>query len=161
MHMNRDLTSRAKNTFCLITAIVFLEWRIKPGYFGQVIGHERYVGGFDCSIRAHGAHGYPYGCGGQCRSVVDSVSDHSDPAEFYLEFRDQPDFILGEQFRVEFIDSNRLGDQFDGFLVVAADHDHFFQAESFEKGNCPACFRAHLVGNAYQSADVIVAPHHH
>ncbi len=68
----------------------------KPREFGDIIGHERNIGGLDRRIGTDRAHSNAEGCAGECRRVVDPVTDHRDEAVARDQFFDLFDLVLGK-----------------------------------------------------------------
>ena len=83
----------------------------------EVIRHKCDVRRFECRLRATRSHGNAYIGASQGRRIVDSIADHGDPIPLDLQPANAVNFVLRQQFRFDFIDT-----QFGGVVPAHGDH---------------------------------------
>ena len=105
----------------------------QPGQFleGLVeVDNVRGLGG-DVGARAHDRDSHVR-CG-QCRSIVDTVSDHGYLAAFGLQLPDALELLLGQQPGFDVRDSDFTRNRFGGALAVARQQNHPLDAHVLQR----------------------------
>ena len=104
---------------------------------GEVVAHERDVGGLEGDVGAGGTHGDADGGVGQGGGVVDAVADHGDLALLGAEPFDGGDLVLGHQVAPGIGEADLAGDRLGDELVVAREHDRPPDADRLQR--CDRC----------------------
>src|SRR6266508_2596327 len=125
------------------------------GQPGEVVGHQRDVGGFQCDVCAGRSHGDGDVGGGHGGCVVDAVADHRHPCGF-AQCLDVGGLVVGQQPGVDVGDAELGGDGGGDSRVVAGEHDGVADTQLPQGLHGGGGVGAQLVGQAEQADQLSV-----
>ena len=125
------------------------------GQCGDVVAHERDVGGIDGDVAARAAHGDAHRGAFEGGRVVDAVAHHAHGRAFALEALDGGQLVLGEAVGLHLDDAGLGGDVARGLGMVAGEQ-HRLDAQRADAAHGGFGRGAHGVGQGDESGGLAV-----
>ena len=112
----------------------------------QVIIHNDAVGGLDGTVASNSSHGYSYVCTGQCRGIIDAVSNIHHCA-FFLYLLNLIQLLQRQQLTVTLVHGKFFFGIFHNLLSVSTEDDEFLHSSFLQLFHNRLRFTLYFVGN--------------